>query len=49
MHIFSDESENHVMREAVALQQLQDSGFLAITVSDRSAINALVTAKKPIK
>jgi tRNA (cmo5U34)-methyltransferase len=49
VHLFNDESENHVMREAVALQQLKDSGFLAITVSDRSAINALVTAKKPIK
>ncbi len=49
VHLFNDESENHVMREAVALQQLQDSGFLAITVSDRSAVNALVTAKKPIK
>ena len=49
VHLFNDESENHVMREAVALQQLQDSGFSAITVSHRSAINALVTAKKPIK
>jgi len=49
VHLFSDESENHVMREAVALQQLQDSGFSAITVSHRSAVNALVTAKKPVK
>jgi ubiquinone/menaquinone biosynthesis C-methylase UbiE len=47
VHLFSDESENHVMREAVALQQLQECGFLSITVSDRNAINALVTAKKP--
>ncbi|UOA07964.1 class I SAM-dependent methyltransferase [Methylobacter sp. S3L5C] len=47
VHLFSDESENHIMREAVALQQLQDCGFTSITVSDRNAINALVTAKKP--
>ncbi|MEI7996726.1 MAG: hypothetical protein WCH01_17660, partial [Methylococcaceae bacterium] len=49
IHLFNDESENHVMRETVAIQQLQEAGFSAITVSHRNAINALVTAKKPIK
>ena len=49
IHLFSDESENHVMRETVSVQQLQEVGFSAITVSHRNAINALVTAKKPIK
>ena len=49
IHLFNDESENHVMRESVAIQQLQEAGFSAITVSHRNAINALVTAKKPIK
>ncbi len=49
IHLFSDESENHVMRETDSVQQLQEAGFSAITVSHRNAINALVTAKKPIK
>lgn len=47
VHLFSDESENHVMRESVALGQLRDSGFTSITLSHRLEVNALVTAKKP--
>jgi tRNA (cmo5U34)-methyltransferase len=49
VHLFNDESENHVMHETVAIQQLHDSGFSAIKVSYRQAMNALVTAIKPIK
>ncbi|MDI1277785.1 class I SAM-dependent methyltransferase [Methylobacter sp.] len=47
VHLFSDESENHIMRESVALDQLRDSGFSDITLSYRLEVNALVTATKP--
>ncbi|MDO9268744.1 MAG: class I SAM-dependent methyltransferase [Methylobacter sp.] len=47
VHLFSDESENHVMRESVALEQLRDTGFSSITLSHRLEVNALVTAIKP--
>ncbi|MEE7627292.1 class I SAM-dependent methyltransferase [Methylobacter sp. Wu8] len=47
VHLFSDESENHVMRESVALKQLRDAGFSSITLSHRLEVNALVTATKP--
>jgi tRNA (cmo5U34)-methyltransferase len=47
VHLFSDESENHVMRESVALAQLRDTGFLDITLTSRLEVNALVTATKP--
>ena len=33
VHLFNDESEDHVMREGVAVQQLHDSGFLEVKVS----------------
>lgn len=46
VHLFSDESENHVMRESVALNQLQEAGFAQINLSHRMAANALVTALK---
>ncbi len=46
IHLFSDESENHVMRESKALQQLEHIGFKDITLSNRLEVNALVTAKK---
>lgn len=46
IHLFSDESENHVMRESKALQQLKDIGFKEITLAHRLEVNALVTAKK---
>lgn len=48
VHLFSDESENHVMRESSALQQLQDVGFMDIYLTHRMAVNALVTALKPV-
>lgn len=46
IHLFNDESENHIMRESVALQQLRDAGFEQIQVKLRKDINALVTAIK---
>ena len=48
VHLFSDESENHIMRETVALEQLRDAGFSNITLTHRCEVNALVTASKPI-
>lgn len=47
IHLFNDESENHVMRESVALEQLQATGFVEINLTHRVAVNALVTAIKP--
>ncbi|MGZ4969514.1 MAG: class I SAM-dependent methyltransferase [Methylobacter sp.] len=47
VHLFNDESENHVMRESIALDQLRAAGFLDITLNHRLEVNALVTATKP--
>jgi ubiquinone/menaquinone biosynthesis C-methylase UbiE len=47
VHLFSDESENHIMREADAVKQLQATGFKNLKVSNRKAVNALLTAIKP--
>lgn len=47
LHLFSDESENHVMRESFALKQLAQTGFVKINLSHREQVNALVTAFKP--
>lgn len=47
VHLFNDESENHVMRETVALNQLRDAGFSDINLTNRLEVNALVTATKP--
>jgi len=46
LHLFSDESENHIMRESIALQQLSDAGFGEICLKVRHDVNALVVAKK---
>jgi len=46
IHLFSDESENHIMRESIALKQLGEAGFQQIQLDRRQAINALVTAVK---
>jgi ubiquinone/menaquinone biosynthesis C-methylase UbiE len=48
VHLFSDESENHVMRESVALRQLRDAGFSGVRLAHRVDVNALATALKPI-
>lgn len=47
VHLFSDESENHVMRESPALQQLRQTGFDDIALTHRQQVNALLTAVKP--
>ncbi|MDD1621082.1 MAG: class I SAM-dependent methyltransferase [Methylococcaceae bacterium] len=46
IHLFNDESENHIMREATALQQLAEAGFKLIELKQRMDVNALVTAVK---
>lgn len=46
LHLFNDESENHLMRESVALQELVEAGFKQIQLTHRMAVNALVTAVK---
>jgi len=46
VHLFSDESENHVMRETFSLQQLQQAGFKDVFLSKRCEVNVLVVAVK---
>jgi ubiquinone/menaquinone biosynthesis C-methylase UbiE len=46
VHLFNDESENHVMRESVALAQMAEAGFREIDLQQRLEVNALVTAVK---
>jgi ubiquinone/menaquinone biosynthesis C-methylase UbiE len=46
VHLFSDESENHVMRETPSLEQLQQQGFRSIQLQHRQQVNALVSALK---
>jgi tRNA (cmo5U34)-methyltransferase len=46
IHLFNDESENHIMRESVALQQLAGAGFCQIALKVRDGVNALLVAEK---
>ncbi|MCQ8183071.1 class I SAM-dependent methyltransferase [Methylomonas sp. SURF-1] len=46
IHLFSDESENHVMRESIALAQMAEVGFCEIQLKRRIDVNALVTGSK---
>ena len=46
IHLFGDESENHIMRESIALKQLSEAGFSEIHLKIRHDVNALVVAKK---
>ncbi|WP_426992701.1 methyltransferase domain-containing protein [Methylomonas sp. CM2] len=46
IHLFSDESEDHIMREGLALRQMADIGFRELTLTHRLDVNALVTAVK---
>lgn len=46
IHLFNDESQNHVMRETHSLQQLKDAGFSDVQLSHRIGVNALVIAVK---
>ena len=45
-HLFSDEAENKVMRETVSIEQLKKIGFVEVKLSQRTEVNALVTAIK---
>ncbi len=47
VHLFSDESPDHIMRLAPSLQILRELGFDPIKVEIRDGINALLTAAKP--
>lgn len=47
IHLFGDESENHIMRQSYALLQLHEAGFADIDLSHRMAVNAMVSAYKP--
>ncbi len=47
VHLLSDESENHVMREGQALALLQEAGFVDVSLTHRQQVNALLTAAKP--
>jgi len=47
IHLFNDESENHIMRETVALEQLRNVGFFEVNLAHRVGVNALITAIKP--
>ena len=46
VHLFSDESQNHSMRESEAVQQMTRCGFNNIVLQDRSDVSALLTAYK---
>ncbi|PPD32622.1 MAG: SAM-dependent methyltransferase [Methylomonas sp.] len=46
IHLFSDESENHIMRESIALMQLTEAGFQTIELKLRQEVNALLIARK---
>lgn len=46
IHLFNDESENYIMRETLALNQLRHAGFSNVNIAPRIGVNALVTANK---
>ncbi len=46
IHLFNDESENHIMRETLAIQQMTAAGFKQIEIKLRMEVNALLTAIK---
>ena len=48
VHLFSDESHDHIMREEPALEQLANAGFVDIKLQHRQEVNGLVTALKPL-
>lgn len=47
IHLFSDESENRVMREGVALDSMRQIGYSNLSVSHRQQVNALLLGTKP--
>lgn len=48
IHLFNDESENHIMREGIAIAQMTAAGFTSIQLSERQDVNLLLTANKPL-
>ncbi len=49
IHLFNDESEHHIMREAVARAQMAAAGFTQIACCHRQGVNALFTALRPVE
>jgi ubiquinone/menaquinone biosynthesis C-methylase UbiE len=47
IHLFSDESEDHIMRLAPALSKLAGLGFDPVAIPFRAGVNTLVVATKP--
>ncbi|MGI9213988.1 MAG: class I SAM-dependent methyltransferase [Methylococcaceae bacterium] len=47
IHLFSDESPDHIMRLNTALTTMEDLGFDRIQVHYREGVNTLVSATKP--
>lgn len=47
LHLYGDESPDHIMRYTPALQTLSAAGFVAVQVPYRQGVNALVSAQKP--
>jgi tRNA (cmo5U34)-methyltransferase len=47
IHLFSDESEDHIMRLQPALNAMADIGFCDIALHFRDGTNALLSAVKP--
>lgn len=47
LHLFSDESPDHVMRLGSALESMANIGFDSVAVHFREGINALVSGVKP--
>ena len=47
VHLFSDESEEHLMRLHPALEEMVALGFAEVRVNFRNGVNALVSGRKP--
>lgn len=47
VHLFSDESPDHVMRLTPALEALREAGFARVDIHFREGVNALVSAAAP--
>ncbi len=48
VHLFSDESPEHVMQFTPALEQLQEVGFAPMRVEYREGVDTLIAAFKPL-
>lgn len=47
VHLFSDESPEHIMRLAPALKMMKEVGFESVEAPFREGVNTLLTAAKP--